>query len=78
MLPTMTFKLRNPAEDCDALVTGTATFIAGGLTHSIKTNEADAKLLHRLMVVAHEAALAAGQRALAQLVTGTVEPYRAR
>ena len=70
--PTMTWK--SDAADTE---TGIATFTAGGMKHSAPFNSfSDAFSLHRLMINAHFVGQKGGQRALAQLVHGAVEPYR--
>ena len=56
---------------------GAATFKVGGLTHSVPfTKFTDAFLMHRLLELAHADGQRSGQRALAQLVAGTLEQYR--
>lgn len=78
MTPTMKFEPDHLPIGGHKSETGTATFIAAGLTHSIaRCTEHDARLMHLLLVETHNAAIKAGQRALSQLVVGTVEPYRA-
>lgn len=56
---------------------GTATFTVAGVTHSVPLPSfSEAFLLHQLMQQAYNHGQACGQRALAQLLVGTVAPYR--
>lgn len=56
---------------------GTATFKAAGLTHSMPfPSFADAQLMHELLKRAYDDGMSNGRRAVAQLVTGAVGSYR--
>lgn len=59
--------------------TGETTFKVAGLTHTVTLpTTADTLILARMFDAADAAGVARGQRALAQLVAGTLEPYRER